>query len=98
MRIGYHMDWASSFPFEALGLPDNYAQPPASLLAAGFEADPAFFRAAGPRLGAAVELAENRIAQSSQATGVALRLYRDRLRKQYRARLAVLRSEAENSD
>ena len=50
MRIGYHRDWASSFPFGALGLPDNYAQPPASLMAAGFEADPAFFHAAGPRL------------------------------------------------
>jgi hypothetical protein len=98
MRIGYHMDWASSFPFEALGLPDNYAQPPASLLAAGFEADPAFFRAAGPRLGAAVKLAQYRIAETSQAAGVPLRLYRERLRKQYRSRLAALRSEAEDSD
>jgi hypothetical protein len=43
MRIGYHTDWPSSFPFRALGLADNYAQPPA-LLAAGFEADPSFFR------------------------------------------------------
>lgn len=25
MRVGYHTDWASSFPFEELGLPDNYA-------------------------------------------------------------------------
>src|ERR1039457_6007925 len=27
MQIGYHVDWASSFPFEELGLPDNYATP-----------------------------------------------------------------------
>ena len=25
MQIGYHVDWASIFPFEKLGLPDNYA-------------------------------------------------------------------------
>jgi hypothetical protein len=51
MRIGYHTDWASSFPFAALGLPDNYAQPPAALLAAGFEADPAFFSRCRPAPG-----------------------------------------------
>ena len=98
MRIGYHTDWASSFPFAALGLPDNYAQPPAALLIAGFEADPAFFRAAGPRLGASVRLAENRLAERSQAAGLPLRSYRERLREQYHDRLAALRSAAEDSE
>jgi N-acetylmuramoyl-L-alanine amidase len=96
MRIGYHTDWASSFPFAAVGLPDNYAQPPASLLVAGFEADPAFFHAAGPRLGAAVRLAETGIAQTSEAAGLPLRFYRERLRMQYRARLAELRASPDS--
>jgi len=91
MRIGYHTDWASSFPFEALGLPDNYGQPPPALWAAGFEADPVFLRTAGPRLGASVRLAENRLAESARAGGISLRSYRERLRKQYRERLAELR-------
>jgi hypothetical protein len=98
MRMGYHTDWASSFPFPALGLPDNYAQPAPALLAAGFEADPAFFRAAGPRLGASVKLAESRLAEKSQATGLSLRFYRERLRMKYRRRLLALRSAAEDSE
>ena len=98
MRIGYHTDWASSFPFAALGLPDNYALPPPALLLAGFEADPAFLRAAGPRLGAGVQLAQNRLAERSRAAGVSLRSYRDRLRIEYRDRLAELRSAAGDSE
>jgi hypothetical protein len=98
MRIGYHTDWASSFPFAALGLPDNYAQPPPALLTAGFEADAAFLRAAGPRLGASVKVAEDRLAERSRAAGVSLRSYRDRLRIEYRDRLAELRSATEDSE
>ena len=64
--------------------------------AAGFEADPAFFHAAGPRLGAAVKLAETGIAQTSVAAGLPLRLYRERLRMQYRARLAELRASPDS--
>jgi hypothetical protein len=99
MRIGYHTDWASSFPFAALGLPDNYAQPPAALWAAGFEADPVFLRTAGPRLGASVTLAESRLAEGARAAGVSLRSYRNRLRTGYHQRLAELRgSIAEDSE
>jgi hypothetical protein len=98
MRIGYHTDWASNFPFAALGLPDNYAQPPAALLVAGFEADLAFFRAAGPPLTASVKLAENRLAERSQSAGLSLRSYRERLQVQYHDRLVALRSAAEDSE
>jgi hypothetical protein len=49
-QIGYHTDWASSFPFERLGLPDNYARPLPSLTLFGFEYDSAFVDRVGPRL------------------------------------------------
>ena len=27
LRVGYHVDWATGFPFEAIGLPDNGGRP-----------------------------------------------------------------------
>jgi hypothetical protein len=36
MQVGYHTDWAAGFPFEALGLPDNYELALPSLWAFGF--------------------------------------------------------------
>src|SRR6185436_3491292 len=45
MRIGFHTDWASSFPFEELGLPNNYGQPIPAMWAFGFDADAQFRRA-----------------------------------------------------
>jgi N-acetylmuramoyl-L-alanine amidase len=51
-QIGYHTDWASSFPFERLGLPDNYAQPLPSMTLFGFQYDSAFERRVGPGLSA----------------------------------------------
>src|SRR5215472_17626031 len=41
LRVGYHTDWASGFPYQEVGLPDNYRQPLASLWAFEFEYDPA---------------------------------------------------------
>jgi hypothetical protein len=52
-QIGYHTDWASSFPFERLGLPDNYDRPLPSLALFGFEYDSAFVAHVGPRLAGA---------------------------------------------
>jgi hypothetical protein len=39
LRVGYHSDWADSFPFAPLGLPANYALPLASVALFGFEVD-----------------------------------------------------------
>ncbi len=49
MRVGYHTDWASSFPFAQLGLPDNYARPLPAIVAFGFEYDETFVQLAGGR-------------------------------------------------
>ena len=52
-RIGYHTDWASSFPFDRLGLPDNYALPLPAITLFGFTYDETFLSRAGARLSAA---------------------------------------------
>jgi hypothetical protein len=86
MRVGYHTDWASSFPFEQLGLPNNYDQPIAALSLFGFESDAAFVRLSGARLYAGVELAEERLRERAEEQGLPIGAYRSRLQRLYRER------------
>ena len=99
MLAGYHTDWASSFPFTSLGLPDNYSRPLPALDVFGFEADPAFLRSTGPRMAASVNFAEDALFQEAEAAGVSPRAYRRGLQKRYRARLETMRHwPAEDSE
>ena len=90
MRIGYHTDWASSFPFARLGLPDNYARPLPAILSFGFEYDATFVAWAGARLLASAESAEDQLARQA--------IDRRILRQRYRARLAEARSGADAAE
>lgn len=86
MRVGYHTDWASSFPFEQLGLPNNYDQPIPALAFFGFESDATFLRVAGARLYGGVELAEERLRERAAELGLPLSAYRSKLQRLYRER------------
>jgi len=83
MQIGYHIDWASSFPFEKLGLPDNYAwpSPAVSLFAFGFDAR--FVQRAGDRMGAAALEAESGIQEHARTEHLSVAVYRQLLRKRF---------------
>ena len=94
LQIGYHTDWASSFPFEQLGLPDNYAQPLPALWAFGFEYNPEFLHWAGGRIEAGLQLAEQRLSQGAADAGVPVRAYRKSLQKRYRESLAAVRGRS----
>jgi hypothetical protein len=94
MRIGYHTDWASSFPFSGVGLPDNYARPLPAVVLLGFEADRSFDRAAGVRMAAAVDLSERQQQQQAAAAGLSLRAYRKVLQDRYWHLAAALHSAA----
>jgi hypothetical protein len=96
MRVGYHTDWASSFPFAQLGLPDNYARPLPAIAACGFEYDTTFAERAGTRLYAGVELAEQELAR--EAGGRPIAELRKTLRKRYRARLAEAMRKGETGE
>lgn len=91
MRAGYHTDWASGFPFERVGLPDNYARPLASLWAFGFDADALFQNLAGDRMAAGIRLAEQILEADAAHAGVAPAVYRRSLRQRYRERLSQQR-------
>ena len=45
--IGYHLDWARGFPFEAFGLPNLYAHPTPSVALFGFRYDDDFLNTIG---------------------------------------------------
>lgn len=96
MQVGYHADWASSFPFEQLGLPDNYQRAMPALWASGFEYNPQFERRAGERLAAGIQLAEDRLAARAAEAGVALRPYRKLLQRRYRQELEEVRRANED--
>ena len=83
-RIGYHSDWAHSFPFEQLGLPDNYRQPLPSLLLFGFGYDPAFLASAGASLQDALLRAEEQVRQEAAARGLTVARWQAALNRKYR--------------
>jgi hypothetical protein len=70
MRLGFHVDWASGFPFESIGLPDNYAAALPSVWAYGFDYDSGYTRRAGEGLRTGILLADTILTQRAAATGL----------------------------
>jgi N-acetylmuramoyl-L-alanine amidase-like protein len=98
-QVGYHTDWASSFPFAQLGLPDNYVRPLPALWAFGFEYNPEFLHWAGGRIGAGVQLADSRIQENAAAAGLSVSRYRKTLQERYHRQLeAVRRANTANEE
>jgi hypothetical protein len=98
MLVGYHTDWAANFPFIDIGLNDNYAAPPPSIYAFGFDYDPAFIHATGVRLWQGVALAEDQMQTQAAARGVSVSQYRAILQKKYKEILAALKAAATAND
>jgi hypothetical protein len=90
MKIGEHTDWASDFPFAAVGLPDNYSQPLASITAFGFEYDPVFVRVTGGTW-KGIEIAQARLAKQAAANRVPLVQYRALLKHRYQEIASALK-------
>ncbi len=65
MRIGWHTDWASGFPFSEIGLANNYDLPLASLRDFGFEYDSLFRKAVGPKVWRGLELSEDQVVRDA---------------------------------
>ncbi len=91
LQVGYHLDWASSFPFDQLGLPDNYAVPLPAVSLFGFEYDSNFARQAGVRMYREAELAEQGVRDRAAAAHMQLSVYRRTLQRRYRSQLAAAR-------
>lgn len=91
MRIGYHSDWASGFPFEDLGLGDNYRLPVAGLYTFGFDYDSTYLNRAGAPLREGLSLADRRLQIEATKRGLSTSAWRKRLQRQYRQLIATRR-------
>ena len=94
MRVGYHTDWAGSFPFAEMGLGENYSLALPSMYFFGFNYDPVFVTSTGARLWKGVVQAEQEIRQSALASGLPAAEYQKLLQLRYRKDLAALRSRS----
>ena len=92
MRIGWHTDWASRFPFAELGLPDNYAIPSPSLTCFGFEYDDSYWRSSSPEMQRSLAAAEEELRRAAAGRGLSAAQYRGRLRQRYAAIETTLRA------
>ncbi len=92
--LGWHTDFAASFPFQAVGLTDNYALAPAAIYALGYHYDENYLRLTGPRVLPGLALADRQIANQSAKLGLSEDAYRGLLRRRYKELLAAARSGA----
>jgi len=94
MRIGYHTDWKGLFPFDALGLPDNYQLPLPSLTQWGFGYDAQLVKDLGGRVWPGLRLSETIAQREAGARSLSIENYRAARAEQYRrilSRLARMR-------
>ena len=97
MQAGYHRDWAAGFPFEKLGLPNNYLTPLPALTFFGFEYDGFGYDPGQPDQAAegiypGIAAAEKSLRQTAAARGFKPSEWRKVLERQYRKRLAQVRA------
>lgn len=90
MLAGYHTDWASSFPFEAAGLPDNYSRPLPSVSLFGFQFDEAFAHVGGIRMAQSAAAADIDLKRRASETGQSPASYRQALQHRYRQLLSEI--------
>ncbi len=95
--LGWHTDFAASFPFEAIGLTDNYTLAPAAIYALGFHYDSSYLRLTGPRIQPGLALADRLVSRQAERLGVSEAAYRGLLRRRYKQLLAASRAETPGS-
>ena len=94
MHIGNHVDWATAFPFAALGLPDNYGIPLPSVYAFGFKHDDLFLRVSnGGWQG--LDLANDQLDRQAAAENTTPERYRAMLEHRYKEIAAALKKQNE---
>jgi hypothetical protein len=90
MRIGWHTDWGTGFPFKDLGLPQNYESANPGVALFGFEYDESYRNSTGPELWRGLDSAEEQIKEAATHRRMTLTQYKKFLQKNYRETLAAL--------
>ena len=81
--MGYHTDWVSAFPFEALGLSNKYETELRAVSRLGFGYDGAYLAAAGGSKWAGLERADAALNEAAVRSGVTVEEQRRRLSRQF---------------
>lgn len=84
MGLGYHTDWADHFPFDQIGLNDNYHIPPPAITLFGFSYDGAFRSRSGERLWRGLDAADAELQQLAVAQRTTVPELRRSLSERYR--------------
>ncbi len=90
-RIGYHTDWLGRFPFERIGLSDNYREPPAAVADWGFTYDKSLLTTLGGDVWPGMKQAVRRFAQEARSRGLSEEELRRSRRQTYMRLLGKLR-------
>jgi hypothetical protein len=98
MRVGYHTDWAGNFPFQEVGLNNNYAAPIPAIYFFGFDYDPVFVHATGWRVWQGLALAEDQLRSEAAAHSLTLAQYRTLLRTKYKEIMTALKAESDEKE
>ncbi len=85
LRIGYHTDWGSRFPFHAVGLNLGYSAPIAALEVFGFSYDESLLSSIGGHPWDGLIAAERQILIDAGARGITGPNYRKILQQHYQA-------------
>ncbi len=83
LRIGYHTDWGSSFPFAEVGLAVGYRARIAAVEVFGFGYDEHFLEAVGGRPWEGLLAAEQQILNDAAAHGATGSRYRTSIQQQF---------------
>jgi hypothetical protein len=92
MTIGYHYDGSGDFPFQQLGIPDNYALPIPSLFVFGFDFDSRFIMYSGARMWNGIQVSEKRLRQEADLQHMSVEQHKDVLRTRYWASIETLKT------
>jgi hypothetical protein len=95
--IGHHLDWARGFPFEALGLPDQYRRASPAVLLFGFGYDEQFLAVMGEPW-AGVGEAERQLGDDAAAAGRTVDEERNERRATYDLWLEEQTKDAETAE
>jgi len=90
--VAYHTDWAGRFPFEAVGLPDNYATPIPAVSDWGFRYDGSLQTLLGGSVWPGLRSAQKAFRQEAAARGRAVEGHRRAVLRDYQALRVRLRS------
>jgi hypothetical protein len=92
MTIGHHTDGSGDFPFQGLGIPDNYCLPIPSLFLFGFDYDAEFLKLTGARMWKGLILADERLRREAEIQHLSVGKHKEILHEKYRTSIATLKT------